>query len=116
MCADRNRCAVYWNSTYITDAVAHLCAAPGHRRLDRGYVVLKDEVVGWLFEPQPGQPAPVHLRPGWPVVVVPVPQQEAGELLAGLAQGAYRRLTRPHQIGACQTSCRAWFVTRSPIL
>src|SRR4029079_13165052 len=72
--------------------------APGLRRLDRGYVVLKDEMVGWLFEPQSGQPAPVHLRPGWPVVVLPVPQQEAGELLAGLAQGAYRRLTRPHQI------------------
>jgi hypothetical protein len=51
-----------------------------------------------VFEPQAGQPAPVHQRPGRPVVVMAMTQQEAGQLLPSLTQGPHRRQTRPHQI------------------
>jgi hypothetical protein len=52
------------------------CAA--RRRLNDRDAVFEDNMVHRLFEPQPGQPAPVHRRPGWPMVVVAVTQKEAG--------------------------------------
>src|SRR5271169_1117654 len=54
-----------------------------------------------LVELEAGQPAPVQLRPGRSVVVAAVAQQEAGQLLTRLAQGAHRRLTRSDEIADC---------------
>ena len=51
-----------------------------------------------LVEPEACQPAPVQLRPGRPVVVAAVAQQEARQLLSRLAQGAHRRLTCSDEI------------------
>jgi hypothetical protein len=72
--------------------------APCRRRLDRRDAVLQHNVMDRVFEPQSGQPAPVHQRPGRPVVMMAMTQQEAGQLLASLTQRPYRGLTRPHQI------------------
>jgi hypothetical protein len=72
--------------------------APGRGRLDGGDAVFQDEVVGRLRKAQPGQPSPVHQGPGGAVMMLALPQQEAGQLLAHLTQGAYGRLTRPHQV------------------
>jgi hypothetical protein len=51
-----------------------------------------------LFELQPGQPATMQQRPGRTVVMMAVAQQEAGQLLASLAQRAHRRQIRLHEI------------------
>jgi hypothetical protein len=72
--------------------------AAGRRRLDGSDTILQHDVVHRLFEPQPGQPATVHLRPGRPVVVMAMTQQEAGQLLARLTQAANRGQTGTDQI------------------
>ncbi len=72
--------------------------APCRRRLDRCDAVFQHDMMHGLFELQPGQPAPVHQRPGRAVVVMAVAQQEAGQLLASLTQRAHRRQTRTHEI------------------
>ena len=46
-----------------------------------------------LLELKTCQPPPMQLRPGRPMVVVALAQQEARQLLSRLAQAAYRRLT-----------------------
>jgi len=51
-----------------------------------------------LGECEAGQPAPVHQGPGRSVVVMALAQQEAGQLLARLAQSAHRRQARAHEI------------------
>lgn len=51
-----------------------------------------------LGECEAGQPAPVHQGPGRSVVVMALAQQEAGQLLARLAQSAHRRQARAHKI------------------
>src|ERR1700682_3329012 len=51
-----------------------------------------------LLESETGQPAPVHQRPGWSVVMMAMPQQEPGQLLASRTQGAHSRQTRTHEI------------------
>ena len=51
--------------------------------------VFQHDVVGQLLEPQPGQPAPMHQRPGRAIVMAAVAQQKAYELLSGLPQAAH---------------------------
>jgi len=51
-----------------------------------------------LLELETCQPPPMQLRPGRPMVVVAVTQQETGQLLAGLSQSAHRRLTCTDEI------------------
>ena len=72
--------------------------APCRRRLDGSDAIFQHDVMRRLLEPQSGQPATVHQRPGRPVVVMAMTQQETGELLTRLAQGAHRRQTRTDQI------------------
>ena len=72
--------------------------APCRRRLDGRDAIFQHNMMHRLLELQTGQPAPVHQRPGRPVVVMAVAQQEAGQLLARLTQGAHRRQTRTHEI------------------
>src|ERR1700722_8269182 len=57
-----------------------------------------------VFELQPGQPATMQQRPGRTVVMMAVAQQEAGQLLASLAQRTHRRQTRSHKIADCLMS------------
>ena len=52
--------------------------APCRRGLDGSDTILQHDVVHGLFEPQSGQPATVHLRPGRSVVVMAMTQQETG--------------------------------------
>ena len=72
--------------------------APCRRRLDSRDTIFQHDMMHRLVELQACQPAPVQQRPGRAVVVPAVAQQEAGQLLAGLAQGAHRRLTRTDEI------------------
>jgi hypothetical protein len=72
--------------------------APRRRRLDGRDAVFQHDVMHRLLEPQSGQPATVHQRPGRPMVVMAMAQQEAGELLTRLTQAAHRRQTGAHQI------------------
>ena len=51
-----------------------------------------------LLELEAGEPPPMQLRPGRPVVVMTMAQQEAGQLLASLSKCAHRRLTRTDEI------------------
>ena len=60
-------------------------------------------------ETQPGEPAPMHLGPGGAVIMMPVPKEKTGQLLAGMAQAAYRR-----QPGPCQVAHRLVGTARDP--
>src|SRR6516165_7458243 len=71
---------------------------PRRRRLDGSDTVFQHDIMDSLLELETCQPTPVQLRPRWPVIVMPMAQQEAGQLLTRLAQGAHRRLTRTHQV------------------
>ena len=51
-----------------------------------------------LLELETCQPPSMQLRPGRPMVVIAVTQQEAGQLLAGLTKTANRRLARTDEI------------------
>src|SRR4051812_38911509 len=51
-----------------------------------------------LLELETCQPPTMQLRPGWPMIVKAMTQQEARQLLTGLAQCAHRRLTRTNKI------------------
>jgi hypothetical protein len=77
----------------------------GGGRPGGGDAILQHDVMHGLLEAQPGEPAPVHQRPGRAVVVMAVAQQEARQLLASLTQRAHRRQTRTHQI-ADRLMCR----------
>ena len=56
----------------------------GRRRLDGRDAIFQHDVMRRVFELQSGQPAPVHQRPGRPVIMMAMAQQEAGQLLARL--------------------------------
>ena len=60
------------------------------RGVDGSDVVLENDMVRILGEPQTGEPAAMHLRPGRTMVVVAVAEQEARQLLAGVPQAAHR--------------------------
>jgi hypothetical protein len=72
--------------------------ASRRRGLDRRDAIFQYNMMHWLFELKTGQPASVQQRSGWPMVVLAVPQQEAGQLLTRLTQRAHRRQTRAHEI------------------
>ena len=72
--------------------------APCHRRLDGRDTIFQHNMMYRLVELEACQPAPVQLRPGRPVVMAAVAQQEAGQLLTRLAQSAHRRLTCTNEI------------------
>jgi len=72
--------------------------APCHRCLDGRDTIFQHNVMYRLVELEACQPAPVQLRPGRSVVMATVAQQEAGQLLTRLAQGAHCRLTRSDEI------------------
>lgn len=46
-------------------------------RVDGGNIVLQDNMMHVLFEPQTGKPASMHLGPRGAVIMVPMPEQEA---------------------------------------
>ena len=66
--------------------------------LDGGDEILEHDVVHRLIKLQSGEPSAVHQRPGWALIVPPVAQQKARELLARLAELADCGEARPHQI------------------
>ncbi len=72
--------------------------APGCRRLDGGDAIFQHDMMRSLLELEACQPPSMQLCPGRPVVVAAVPQQKTGQLLAGLAQSAHRRLPRTDEI------------------
>ena len=60
--------------------------APCHRCLDGRDTIFQHNMMYRLVKLEACQPAPVQLRPGRPVVMAAVAQQEAGQLLTRLAQ------------------------------
>jgi hypothetical protein len=60
--------------------------------LDGVDIVLQHDLLGWMLEAQRRQPPPIGQGPGGPAGIDPtVPQQEALQMLARLAQHPYGR-------------------------
>src|ERR1700735_3509264 len=72
--------------------------APRRRRLNGRDAVFQHEVMRRLLESQCSHPATVHQRPRRSMVVTAMTQEEARELLTGLAQTADRRQTGAHEV------------------
>jgi len=76
-----------------------MCVSSRSRhRLDGRDAIFQHDVMHRLLELETCQPPSMQLRPGRPMVVIAVAQQEAGQLLASLSQSAHRRLTCTDEI------------------
>jgi len=77
-----------------------MCVSSRSRRgrLDGRDAIFQHDMMHRLLELETCQPPSMQLRPGRPMVVIAVAQQEAGQLLASLSQSAHRRLTCTDEI------------------
>jgi hypothetical protein len=85
-----------------SDSAASMWASRRSRRTvaasTAAYAIFQHGVVRCMLERQAGEPTPVHQSPGWPVVMMAMTQQEAGELLARLQSRAHCRQSHARQI------------------
>lgn len=72
--------------------------APLFCGIDRRYAVLQYDMMRLFGEAKSRHPAAMHLGPCRAMIVMSVPEQKAGELLAGMAQAAHGRQPGPYQV------------------
>ena len=81
---------------------ASICASSRSRRAvaasTAAMAIFQHDIMNRPLELQIGQPAAMRFRPGRPVIVMAMPQQEAGQLLACLTHAAHGCLTCTHEI------------------
>ena len=66
--------------------------------IDRRDAVLQHDMMCVFGKAKPRQPATMHLGPCGAVIVMTVPEQKSGQLLAGMSQAAYCCQAGPNQV------------------